>query len=161
MSSSTHREEHAAERLAITAIAGLVAGLSGCAARAPEAVVAIPTPEGTGARPEPPPIEARHARAERVQGSDRACCRGLNDCKGKGNCRVQGVHECRGLNDCKGKGGCESPCDASAEPREPKACCKGQNQCKGLGQCKTSDNACKGQNACKARGGCRPADCGP
>jgi len=31
-------------------------------------------------------------------------CMGVNECKGKGGCGVQGKHECAGENECKGKG---------------------------------------------------------
>jgi hypothetical protein len=41
---------------------------------------------------------------------DKACCKGLNDCKGKGGCAVPGKHECAGKNDCKGQGGCNMHC---------------------------------------------------
>jgi hypothetical protein len=42
--------------------------------------------------------------------SDKACCKGLNDCKGKGGCSVDGKHDCAGKNDCKGQGGCNMHC---------------------------------------------------
>jgi hypothetical protein len=38
------------------------------------------------------------------------CCRGLNDCKGKGGCAIEGKNECAGKNECKGKGGCNMHC---------------------------------------------------
>ena len=41
---------------------------------------------------------------------DKACCKGLNDCKGKGGCAVDGKHDCAGKNDCKGQGGCNMHC---------------------------------------------------
>ncbi len=41
---------------------------------------------------------------------DKACCKGLNDCKGKGGCAVAGKHDCAGKNDCKGQGGCDMRC---------------------------------------------------
>jgi hypothetical protein len=42
--------------------------------------------------------------------TDKACCKGLNDCKGKGGCAVEGKHSCAGQNDCKGQGGCNMHC---------------------------------------------------
>jgi hypothetical protein len=42
--------------------------------------------------------------------TDKACCKGLNDCKGKGGCAVDGKHDCAGKNDCKGQGGCNMHC---------------------------------------------------
>jgi hypothetical protein len=41
---------------------------------------------------------------------DKACCKGRNDCKGKGGCAVAGKHDCSGKNDCKGQGGCDMNC---------------------------------------------------
>jgi hypothetical protein len=42
--------------------------------------------------------------------SDKACCKGLNECKGKGGCANPGKHDCAGKNECKGKGGCNMHC---------------------------------------------------
>jgi len=39
-------------------------------------------------------------------GGAQACCRGWNECKGKGNCKTD-KHDCKGKNECKGKGGCK------------------------------------------------------
>jgi hypothetical protein len=41
--------------------------------------------------------------------SGKMCCRGQNDCKGKGGCKTVN-HDCKGKNDCKGNGGCRGPC---------------------------------------------------
>jgi hypothetical protein len=38
------------------------------------------------------------------------CCRALNECKGKGGCKVEASHGCQGLNACKGLGGCNAHC---------------------------------------------------
>jgi hypothetical protein len=64
--------------------------------------------------------------------SDVHLCRGLNDCKGKG----QG-----GDNSCRGQGAC-----ATAKEHT----CGGQNECKGLGGC--GDTA--GANECATKGAC-------
>lgn len=42
--------------------------------------------------------------------ADKACCMGLNECKGKGGCAVPGKNDCAGKNECKGKGGCNMHC---------------------------------------------------
>jgi hypothetical protein len=42
--------------------------------------------------------------------SDKDCCMGKNDCKGKGGCAVPESNSCAGKNDCKGKGGCNMHC---------------------------------------------------
>jgi hypothetical protein len=39
----------------------------------------------------------------------KACCKGQNECKGKGSCKTD-KNECKGQNECKGKGGCNSHC---------------------------------------------------
>jgi hypothetical protein len=39
----------------------------------------------------------------------KSCCKGLNECRGKGGCRA-GEHSCAGQNECKGKGGCNGHC---------------------------------------------------
>jgi len=40
----------------------------------------------------------------------KACCKGMNECKGKGNCAVEGKQTCAGTNECKGQGGCNHHC---------------------------------------------------
>ncbi len=58
-------------------------------------------------------VQAATAPASAGSGShkgDKACCKGLNDCKGKGGCAVAGKHDCAGKNDCKGQGGCNMRC---------------------------------------------------
>lgn len=41
---------------------------------------------------------------------EKACCKGQNECQGKGGCKVDGSHDCKGMNECKGKGGCNAHC---------------------------------------------------
>jgi hypothetical protein len=43
---------------------------------------------------------------------DAACCKGLNECAGKGGCHTA-TNECAGKNECKGKGGCNKHCPAT------------------------------------------------
>ena len=45
-----------------------------------------------------------------TQKGDKACCMGLNECKGQGGCAVPESHACAGKNECKGKGGCNMHC---------------------------------------------------
>jgi hypothetical protein len=40
----------------------------------------------------------------------KACCKGHNECAGKGNCKVEGKNDCAGKNACKGQGGCNHHC---------------------------------------------------
>lgn len=51
-----------------------------------------------------------HAAAEAGAQKDKACCMGLNECKGKGGCAVPESNACAGKNECKGKGGCNMHC---------------------------------------------------
>lgn len=37
------------------------------------------------------------------------CCKGLNECKGKGGCAGDS-HDCAGKNECKAAGGCNAHC---------------------------------------------------
>jgi hypothetical protein len=105
--------------VAAAAAAGLLAGL-GCASSPPvdktdasspadddgqTLEVAIPParsapPSDLTAAPrsDPPPMATAHR--------EKSCCKGLNECKGKGNCKTD-HNDCKGLNECKGKGGCK------------------------------------------------------
>ena len=75
------------------ASAGLMLGaLSGCAEQQQKPAAAAPAGGG-----------------EPVAESAKACCKGLNECKGKGGCRTD-ANDCAGKNDCKGKGGCNGHC---------------------------------------------------
>lgn len=53
---------------------------------------------------------------------EKHCCKGQNDCKGKGGCGAD-----KGKNDCKGKGGCSTQ----------KAGCAGKGPCKDKGDKKS------------------------
>jgi hypothetical protein len=46
------------------------------------------------------------------EGEQAACCKGMNECKGKGGCRTD-ANDCAGKNECKGKGGCNHHCPAA------------------------------------------------
>ena len=183
---TVQRDPSFARKVALLAAAGLMAGITACGPAPTNEVVVSPAPptstapaatgeatEATDApeeasaapdEPAPPPRVARSYKGVKVakQQSGADCCKGRNECKGKGGCKTS-LNECKGLNDCKGKGGCKvGVCDNTASvvvPQPPsggqKMCCKGQNACKGLGMCKTDKHACKGLNACKGLGGCK------
>ena len=85
------------QSIAVAAAAGLVLGAASCRGSGPSS-------SGTGSSAEPLGSIAATAK------SDKACCKGLNDCKGKGGCAVPGKHDCAGKNDCKGQGGCNMHC---------------------------------------------------
>jgi hypothetical protein len=50
------------------------------------------------------------ASGQAVAKANKACCKGLNECKGKGGCAVPGKNDCAGKNECKAKGGCNMHC---------------------------------------------------
>ena len=77
-------------------------------------------------------------------GAEKHACHGLNSCKAKGGCGVEGKHSCRGKNECKNQGGC---------PTVPKHDCATKNECKNQGGCK-SKGGCAGKNDCAKKGGC-------
>jgi hypothetical protein len=88
--------------LALTAVTGMVAGLTGCGS--------TPAPtDPTSAAPSADPAAAMPAAGAKD------CCKGKNECKGKGNCKVEGANDCKGKNECKGKGGCKAADCAGAE----------------------------------------------
>jgi hypothetical protein len=81
--------------LALTAATGLVAGLYACAGSQEQPK----DPAATSG--DAPPAGSAEAKAPNAE-----CCKGKNECEGKGNCAVPGSHSCAGQNKCKGKGGC-------------------------------------------------------
>jgi len=46
------------------------------------------------------------AHAAPVEQPSHDCCKGMNECKGQGNCKTD-KHDCVGRNSCKGQGGCK------------------------------------------------------
>lgn len=87
------------------ATTGLMLGaLSACGGSAPEAE----SPEASAESPMEMPATTEEPQAIAVEGG-KACCKGLNECKGKGSCKTA-MNECSGRNECKGKGGCSGHC---------------------------------------------------
>lgn len=95
-----------ANQVAAAAAIGLLA--SACGESTPEPTT--PTSAGGG------DTTGDAAEATEAAGSEggeqAACCKGMNECKGKGGCKTD-VNECAGKNECKGKGGCNMHCPAS------------------------------------------------
>jgi hypothetical protein len=56
------------------------------------------------------PAAADSAAPKETVNTEKDCCMGLNDCRGKGGCAVPESHDCRGKNECKGRGGCNAHC---------------------------------------------------
>jgi hypothetical protein len=83
------------------ALAGLFAGVASQCKRAEPGVTGS---ESTGVQ------APASAAAMTDEAGAKACCMGLNDCKGKGGCAVPESHACRGQNECKGRGGCNMHC---------------------------------------------------
>ena len=97
---------HMGKTLALSAVGGMVAGLAGCGS--------TPAPtDPAGAAPAADPAAAMPAAAA---AGEKACCKGHNECKGKGNCKVEGKQDCKGHNECKGQGGCKAADCAGAAP---------------------------------------------
>ncbi len=85
-----------ASALVSSALGGMVAGCAGeqKPAETPEAA--------TG--------DATAAADPSATSGAKACCKGLNECKTKGDCRVAGKQDCKGMNECRGQGGCNKRC---------------------------------------------------
>ena len=99
---------------ALSAVSGILAALNGCGGATRGAEAPPPMPEY------PPLVDGKRAttipgtsRAASLQvagepsRSDKACCKGRNDCKGKGSCKNEN-NDCKGKNECKGRGGCKA-----------------------------------------------------
>ncbi len=56
------------------------------------------------AAPAPAPAEPQVTE----DAMEKHACKGMNACKGKGGCAVEGKHACKGKNECKGAGGCKT-----------------------------------------------------
>ena len=101
------------------ALHGLALGVVACrgptlpgSAPSPAATVNIPeepaAPESADTEPEV--VETPRSEPETNVGQTAPnCCKGMNECKGKGGCKTE-VNECAGKNDCKGTGGCNAFC---------------------------------------------------
>jgi len=81
--------------LLAAAVSGLILGACKGSPSGPSGAVSAETPASAGSG---------------THKGEKACCKGLNDCKGKGGCAVAGKHDCAGKNDCKGQGGCNMHC---------------------------------------------------
>jgi hypothetical protein len=131
------------DHLALSAVSGMLAALSGCRgadmpAEAPAVEVRLP-PDPARAAPADRPASAEEdveaavagdperSAAVEVQEPGRRphnwdgreglgsgnCCKGRNECKGKGMCKTE-RHDCKGMNECKGLGGCR-PADCTED----------------------------------------------
>jgi hypothetical protein len=103
--------------LAKTIAAAAVAGLSSiaCGGSTPEPAAPEAPSEAAAATEEaaeaaPASAEAAHAEEATATGAEKACCKAMNECKGKGGCKVEGKHACKNQNECKGQGGCNGHC---------------------------------------------------
>lgn len=55
------------------------------------------------------PVSAESGSDAPTATGEKACCKGLNECSGKGGCQTA-THTCAGKNSCRGKGGCNMHC---------------------------------------------------
>lgn len=105
-------------RFASSVAAAAAAGLMGvaCGESTPESEVpATPnSPNAEGAMDEAGGGATDEAGDESAgaDGEQAACCKGMNECSGKGGCKTD-AHDCQGKNECRGKGGCNKHCPAS------------------------------------------------
>jgi hypothetical protein len=86
--------------MALAAASGLLAGLAACGSAPVPPLAPKPAADAHG------PTDA-DATPDLLNG-DKECCRGKNECKGRGNCRTD-QSACAGQNACKGQGGCKAP----------------------------------------------------
>lgn len=70
--------------LAVTAVTGMLAAMSGACGDAP-------------GMPKVPSTDIPNPTAK-------DCCKGKNECKGKSGCKTESNASCAGKNECKGKG---------------------------------------------------------
>jgi hypothetical protein len=92
----------------------MMGALAGCGGSTPPPETpegaALPAEEPAAADPAAPAADGAAAADEAAPAAEgKACCKGMNECKGKGGCRA-GEHSCAGQNECKGKGGCNHHC---------------------------------------------------
>lgn len=144
--------------LAMTALAGLFAGLPACSPSPATTEVVVPTSEdkqgtsdSSAAAPDPePPAEdpeppTAQVASEEPQPATATVTAESATAKQETVARIV-------------KPKVKKP-KAAAQAASPKSCCAGKNDCKGLGGCKTNDNACMGKNMCKGKGGCSMGRC--
>ena len=94
--------------VAKAASVGLMCGaLAACRGSSPPAEKAAA--ESASAASPVAKASAATPTAEVAAAEGKQCCKGLNDCKGKGGCATD-KNSCMGKNECKGKGGCNMHC---------------------------------------------------
>ena len=83
---------------------GLMLGaVAACGGSAPP----VEAPAADAPAADAPAAEAPADDAAAAEG--KACCKTMNECKGKGGCKTD-TNDCAGKNECKGKGGCKANC---------------------------------------------------
>ena len=95
-------------------VALLVIGCGGGGAQTPAETPSSSSGSENSAPDMPEPEGAETGEAAGEGGEEQAaCCKAMNECKGKGGCAVEGKHDCQGKNECKGQGGCNKHCPAA------------------------------------------------
>ena len=89
----------------LSAVSGIVVGVVGCGGSKTAATEPTSAPAGDSTA-----AAVDTAAPVADVGTEKACCKGQNECKGKGSCKVDGANGCAGKNECKGKGGCNTHC---------------------------------------------------
>jgi hypothetical protein len=67
-------------------------------------------PDKSGSTSDKEQAEQSESAAVSGEKTEKKCCMGINECKGKGGCAVPESHSCAGKNECKGQGGCNMHC---------------------------------------------------
>ena len=110
-----HVDGYKLAQLASAALAAGALASSGCAVRdlsqSRTFDVTVPlAARSTDTDSEDPLPSSYRTERQTEDESEHACCKGMNECKGKGGCAVENQHECAGQNECKGLGGCNAHC---------------------------------------------------
>ncbi len=100
-----------AKSLAFSAVGGLVVGVVGCGGDGKK--VDEPSADSSAA----PAADSAMAAAGDASGA-KACCKQMNECKGKGGCKTAD-HDCATKNECSKKGGCSKRPDCTPAAPAP------------------------------------------
>lgn len=99
-----------ANKIAAAAAAGLISAACGESAPEPQTPATSAGDDGAATGDDEAATDTADEGVDEGGEEQAACCKGMNECKGKGGCAVAGKHDCQGKNECKGQGGCNHHC---------------------------------------------------
>jgi hypothetical protein len=104
-----------ASKVAAAAAAGLMAAACGESAPDPETPATRAAEGGGDAMGDEggDMMDSEDEGGDEAGSEQAACCKGMNECKGKGGCAVAGKNDCQAKNECKGQGGCNQHCPSA------------------------------------------------